>query len=159
MLVKMNCANGGGYSKKLLWTNPSPNATFYQTVTLDNNEEWTNYDMLGVTFKAYTGYKTLCSVYIDITNPLTMRAKAVHAGDSTNAYGLVCAVYSWWSSEFTRGFRLADDATDGTKKIVFFNCYQIGGSASTAYNNYLIPQEIYGFKFNDNEWKLPQVEE
>lgn len=150
---------GGGYSKTLLWTNPSPNASFYSTITLDNNEEWTNYDMIGVTFKATANYKTLCSTYIDVTNPLTNRAKAVHSGDSSTAYGITSALYAWWTNDYVRGFRLADTDTDGTKKITFFNCYQIGGSASVPYNTYLIPQQIYGFKFNDEEWKLPQVEE
>lgn len=158
MLVKMNCANsGGGYSKKLLWTNPSPNASLYGNITLDNNEEWTNYDMLAITFKAYQNYKTLCSIYVDITNPLTMRAAAVHSGDSATAYGISGAVYSWWTDDYCRGFRLSNDETDGTKKVKFFHCYKVTGTSS--YNTYLIPQQIYGFKFNDNEWKLPQVEE
>ena len=150
---------GSGYTKTLIWTNQSPNATFgSQPITLDNNEEWSNYDMLGITFKAYTGYKTLCSVYVDVTNTLTTRAASVHSGDSSTAYGITGAVYAWWSggADYARGFRLADDETDGTKKIRFFACYRMA-SSSTGFDNYLIPYKIYGFKFNDEEWKLQRI--
>jgi len=132
-------------TEKVLWVNNSASSSFSaQSVVLDDS--WQNYNMLGIEFKAYYPYSTLAMMYIDVTNPNTMRNPAVHSGDSSTAYSIQAAMYSIWTNHYMRYVRLNNSATDGEYKVYFSSGFCLQSGPSTTYNEYDIPTKIIGIK-------------
>ena len=114
---------GGSGAPELLWTNPSPSASFSpQTVTVA-----TGYSAYLIEFRRYINndiYSVLC----------------VPLSDSRR--NAVCHLFWSFPIQNLNYYRRINSATDGA--IVFDHCYQHGGGRNNAFH---IPTRIWGVKW------------
>lgn len=123
--------NGEKYTETVLWTNPSPNATFPAT-TVTLSDSLSNYKYIGVKFKNATNNSTECTALIS-TSDLIKSSSDIYG---TSRVGIALqSIYS--NSAYVRRVAYISDTS-----INITLAYQINGTGSQA--GVMIPLEILG---------------